>query len=319
MAAVARIGVIGGSGVYSMKEARVIREIKVDTPFGQPSDNLILVDLHGVEVVFLPRHGRGHVYTPTEVNYRANIYAMKSLGVQWIIGVSAVGSLQEEIVPGHVVLVDQFIDRTSKRQATFFGDGIVAHVSFAHPVCNVLHSILKESCAELGVKCHPQGTYVNMEGPAFSTVSESHLYRSWGAAVIGMTALTEAKLAREAEISYAVLAMATDYDCWRADHDAVTVDQVVAVLNANASVAQNLVRTSIARIAAYTGPAPSVRASLQYAVMTAPNKIPAAALARLQPIVGRLYDTPDSNQGLAVSLGVFAAASAALVLWARRQ
>ncbi len=194
------------------------------TPFGDPSDEYLIGRLQNAELVFLPRHGRGHRFNPSEVNYRANIFGMKMLGVSWIISVSAVGSLQEEVVPGQIVLINQFIDRTKTRDATFFEKGIVAHVGFSEPICGVLHDYLEESCKEAKVVYHKQGTYVNMEGPAFSTIAESNLYRSWNATVIGMTALTEAKLAREAEISYAVIAMATDYDCWREGHDAVTVE-----------------------------------------------------------------------------------------------
>ncbi|EDQ91957.1 uncharacterized protein MONBRDRAFT_14706 [Monosiga brevicollis MX1] len=229
-----RVGLIGGSGLYNMTGLEVIKKVKISTPFGDPSGEFIIGRLEGVECVFLPRHGYGHVHNPTEVNYRANIYGMKVLGVEFLIGVSAVGSLKDDIVPGEVVLVDQFIDRTHHRQHTFFENGCVGHVSMAHPVCEKLREYLYESCEEAcssaKVKFHAHGTYVNMEGPAFSTIAESCLYCSWDADVIGMTCLAEARLAREAEISYAVLAMATDYDSWHPNHDNVSVDAVVAVL-----------------------------------------------------------------------------------------
>jgi 5'-methylthioadenosine phosphorylase len=226
----------------------IVCEMEINTSFGKPSGKLVVVNIDDTEVVFLPRHGPGHVHNPSEVNYRANIFALKSVGVNWIIGVSAVGSLREHIVPGEIVTVNQFIDRTFARKTTFFEDGIVAHVSMAAPVCEQLRALLNEACAEVKAKFHDGGVYINMEGPAFSTVAESELYRSWGASVIGMTVFTEAKLAREAEISYAVLAMATDYDCWRDGHDAVTVDQVVAVLQKNAGTAQAIVRKCVPKI-----------------------------------------------------------------------
>ncbi|MEC7983729.1 MAG: S-methyl-5'-thioadenosine phosphorylase, partial [Myxococcota bacterium] len=230
-----RIGIIGGSGLYKMEGLTLLREVELDTPFGKPSAPFIISKLDGVdaELVFLPRHGIGHVFTPSEVPYRANIYGMKLLNVEWIISISAVGSLQEEIVPGHVVVIDQFIDRTKNRASTFFGNGIVAHIAFGDPVCSSLRSYLLEAAKETDATVHDGGTYVCMEGPAFSTRAESNLYRSWGAKVIGMTNIPEAKLAREAEISYATLAMSTDYDCWHEGHDDVTVEQVIAVVKAN--------------------------------------------------------------------------------------
>jgi 5'-methylthioadenosine phosphorylase len=284
-----RIGVIGGSGLYDMPGLTVLREERVETPFGAPSDALIIgvvEGLPGVEVIFLPRHGRGHRYNPTEVPYRANIYAMKLLGVSWIISVSAVGSLREEIVPGHVVVIDQFIDRTRQRQSTFFEQGIVAHVAFGDPVCGALRGMLLEAAQEVGAQVHDGGTYVCMEGPAFSTKAESHMYRSWGASVIGMTNLPEAKLAREAEISYATLAMATDYDCWHPHHDAVTVDQVVAVLLANVQLARNIVRAAIPRVAAFQGPAP-MSGALASAILTHREAIPEERKQALSAIVGK--------------------------------
>ena len=284
-----RIGIIGGSGLYKMEALVDVREERVETPFGDPSDAYIigrLADLDGVELVFLPRHGRGHVFNPSEVPYRANIFGMKKLGVSWIVSASAVGSLKAEIVPGHMVVIDQFIDRTKARDATFFDRGIVAHVAFGDPVCTTLRRYLLEAAREAGADVHDGGTYVCMEGPAFSTRAESHLYRSWGASVIGMTNLPEAKLAREAEISYATLAMATDYDCWYEGHDDVTVDQVIAVLTANAALAQRIIRAVAPRIAAHPGPAPQSSA-LQNAIISDRSRIPAERIAELAPIVGK--------------------------------
>jgi 5'-methylthioadenosine phosphorylase len=260
MSAVLRIGVIGGSGLYEMDGLTDIREETLDTPFGAPSAPYLIGRLEGhdgVELVFLPRHGRNHQFNPSEVNYRANIFGMKTLGVSWIISVSAVGSLQKEVVPGHVVVIDQFIDRTKNRAATFFENGMVAHISFGDPVCLKLREILLSAAASTEATVHDGGTYVCMEGPAFSTRAESNLYRSWGARVIGMTNLPEAKLAREASISYATLAMATDYDCWHEGHDDVTVDQVVAVLRANVSLAKRIISSAVPLIAAHDGQPPT--------------------------------------------------------------
>src|SRR5437899_3117874 len=240
------VGVIGGSGLYRMEGLEKIREIEVKTPFGKPSDKFIRGILGDAELVFIPRHGKGHRWLPTEINFRANIFGMKKLGIERIISVSAVGSLREEIAPGDLVVPDQAIDRTTKRPSTFFGRGIVAHVSFADPFCKELSENLQQSAAQEGAKVHPRGTYLCMEGPQFSTRAESHLYRSWGADVIGMTNLQEAKLAREAEICYATIAMVTDYDCWHPHHDSVTVDQIVAVLRTIADNAIKVVRASVA-------------------------------------------------------------------------
>ncbi len=280
-----RIGVIGGSGLYELEGLIDIREQVVQTPFGPPSDALVVGRLGDVELVFLPRHGRGHRLTPTEVPYRANLWALKELGCTWVISVSAVGSLREEIAPGHVVLVDQFIDRTRQRQSTFFGDGVVAHISFGDPVCGALHRTLAATTADLGLLHHPTGTYVCMEGPAFSTRAESNLYRSWGASVIGMTNLPEAKLAREAEMSYATLAMATDYDCWHPDHDQVSVEAVIGVLTANVDRAKRIIAAAAPRIAAL-GPSPHENA-LRNAIMTQSNRIDAATRARLDLLIAR--------------------------------
>lgn len=247
MSSQVRIGIIGGSGLYQMPELKEVEEVKVDTPFGSPSDAFIVGTLEGERVAFLPRHGRGHRFTPTEVPFRANIYALKSLGVERILSASAVGSLQEQYAPLDMVIPDQFFDRTRGRvrESTFFGEGIVAHVAFAHPVCNVLGDVLAQSCTAADVKAHRGGTYLCMEGPAFSTVAESNVYRSWGMDVIGMTNLQEAKLAREAEICYATLALVTDYDCWHPGHDAVTVETVVEYLNKNVRNAQLILREAV--------------------------------------------------------------------------
>lgn len=281
-----RIGVIGGSGLYEMEGLTNVREERVETPFGDPSDALIRGNLGDAEMVFLPRHGRGHRFNPTEVNYRANIFAMKKLDVSWIISVSAVGSLKEEIPPGDVVVVDQFIDRTRLRKATFFENGIVAHVAFGDPVCPTLRGYLLDAAKGCTDRVHDGGTYVCMEGPAFSTKAESNLYRSWGASVIGMTNLTEAKLAREAEISYATLAMSTDYDCWHPHHDAVTVDQVVAVLLANVSLAKRIVAATVPAIMAHQGPAP-MSSALKAAIMTNPALVTPELRQRLAPLIGK--------------------------------
>jgi 5'-methylthioadenosine phosphorylase len=285
-APVVTIGVIGGSGLYEVDGLQDVREVRVDTPFGAPSDALIVGRLGEAEVVFLPRHGRGHVYLPSEVPYRANIHALKQLGCSWVLSVSAVGSLREAIEPGHVVLPDQFFDRTRNRVSTFFGDGCVAHVGFGDPVCSVARGFLREAANEAGAVVHDGGTYVCMEGPAFSTRAESNAYRETGASVIGMTNLPEAKLAREAELSYATLALATDYDCWREGHDAVTVDQVIAVMHRNVALARRIIAGFVPRVAAYGKPAPATGA-LQHAIMTAPDRIPPATRERLALLIGR--------------------------------
>jgi len=250
MSSQVRIGIIGGSGLYQMPELTEVEEVKVDTPFGSPSDAFIVGTLEGERVAFLPRHGRGHRFTPTEVPFRANIYAMKSLGIERILSASAVGSLQERYAPLDMVIPDQFFDRTRGRvrESTFFGEGIVAHVAFAHPVCSVLGDVLEQACSTADVKAHRGGTYLCMEGPAFSTVAESNVYRSWGMDVIGMTNLQEAKLAREAEICYATLALVTDYDCWHPGHDEVTIDLVVEYLNKNVRNAQLILREAVKQL-----------------------------------------------------------------------
>src|SRR5215213_10001593 len=242
-AAGVRVGIIGGSGLYQMPELTAVEEVTVDTPFGPPSDAFIVGTLEGERVAFLPRHGRGHRLTPSELPFRANIYAMKLLGVERILSASAVGSLQEKYAPLDMVIPDQFFDRTRARahESTFFGEGIVAHITFAHPVCGELGDVLETACGAVDVRTHRGGTYLCMEGPAFSTKAESNVYRSWGMDVIGMTNLQEAKLAREAEICYATLALVTDYDCWHPQHDAVTVSEIIENLTKNAENAAKVV------------------------------------------------------------------------------
>ncbi|MFK7931061.1 MAG: S-methyl-5'-thioadenosine phosphorylase [Myxococcota bacterium] len=282
----ARIGVLGGSGLYELDGLSNLREERVETPFGDPSDALLYGTLGEHELVFLPRHGRGHRFNPSEVNYRANIWALKQAGVEFILSVSAVGSLEEGVAPGDVVVIDQFIDRTKGRAATFFEGGVVGHVSFGDPVCGTLRGYLLDACAKTEAKVHDGGTYVCMEGPAFSTRAESNLYRSWGARVIGMTNLPEAKLAREAEISYATLAMVTDYDCWHTGHDDVTVEQVIATLRRNVSTAKQVIAYAVPHIAAHQGAAPAAGA-MNNAIMTAKELIPQDRRAALAVIAGK--------------------------------
>lgn len=262
-----------------------VREERVETPFGDPSDAFVLGELEGRKVAFLARHGRGHRLLPSELNFRANIYAMKKLGVERIISVSAVGSLKEEHKPTDFVIPDQFIDRTFHRVSTFFGDGLVAHVGFGDPVCATVGKAIAEGCAREGVVGKAGGTYVCMEGPQFSTRAESNLYRSWGADVIGMTNLQEAKLAREAEICYATMAMVTDYDCWREGHDDVTVDQIVAVLHQNAANACKVVRAAVAAMPRERNCA--CAAALKFAMLTDPAVIPAETRKKLDLLVGK--------------------------------
>ncbi|MBX2862643.1 MAG: S-methyl-5'-thioadenosine phosphorylase [Leptolyngbyaceae cyanobacterium MAG.088] len=283
----ADIGIIGGSGLYKMDALTDIEEVTIDTPFGEPSDALICGKLGGTSVAFLARHGRGHRLLPTELPFRANIYAMKSLGVKYLVSASAVGSLKEEVKPVDMVIPDQFIDRTKNRAATFFGDGIVAHIAFGDPVCKNLAAILGDAVESLnleGVTLHRGGTYVCMEGPAFSTKAESHLYRSWGATVIGMTNLTEAKLAREAEMAYATLAMATDYDCWHPDHDSVTVEMVIGNLQKNAVNAQLVIQDVVQRLTDKP-PTSDAHSALKYAVFTPLDTAPAETLNKLKPLL----------------------------------
>ena len=290
----AKIGIIGGSGLYQMPELQDVEEIAVDTPFGSPSDAFIVGTLEGERVAFLPRHGRGHRFTPTEVPFRANIYAMKLLGVERILSASAVGSLQEQYAPLDMVIPDQFFDRTRARarESTFFGEGIVAHVTFAHPVCDELGDVLEESCKVAEVKTHRRGTYLCMEGPAFSTVAESNVYRSWGMDVIGMTNLQEAKLAREAEICYATLALVTDYDCWHPGHDAVTVETVIDYLNKNVRNAQLIMKDAVKRLSRLQRNCKCASA-LKNAIFTAPNLWPEETQKKLDAIIGK-YALPGN-------------------------
>ena len=280
------IGVIGGSGLYEMEGMTDVASVTVDTPFGRPSDEYVTGTLDGVRMVFLPRHGKGHRFTPSEVNYRANIYGMKKLGVTRIISVSAVGSLREEIVPGHIVIPDQFIDRTRGfRKDTFFGNGIVGHVQFADPVCGELSETLHAAASEVGATVHRGGCYVCMEGPAFSTRAESHLYRSFGASVIGMTNLTEAKLAREAEICYGVIALSTDYDCWHEAHADVSVEAIIAIIKSNVATAKKIIRQAAARVAAGRGCA--CGEALKYAIISDTSVVPVETRENLDLILGK--------------------------------
>lgn len=281
----AKLGVIGGSGLYQIEGLSNVQEIKISTPFGEPSDAITVGDLEGTRVAFLPRHGKGHRISPSEIPARANIYALKSLGVEWIISVSAVGSLKEEIHPVDMVIPDQLIDRTKSRVNTFFGDGLVAHVGFAEPFCPVLSRILDQTASEARARVHNGGIYVVMEGPLFSTKAESFLYRSWGASVVGMTALPEAKLAREAEICYATLAFVTDYDCWREACETVTIEMVIQNLRRNVEMSKNILKRAVAQI-------PKKRecqcaTALKNAIITAPEVIPAAMKQKLHLLIGR--------------------------------
>lgn len=286
--ATAKIGIIGGSGLYQMPELTDIEEVKVDTPFGSPSDAFIVGTLEGVRVAFLPRHGRGHRLTPTELPFRANMYAMKLLGVERVLSASAVGSLQEKYAPLDMVIPDQFFDRTRARahESTFFGEGIVAHITFASPMCGELGDVLESACGTVEVKAHRGGTYVCMEGPAFSTKAESKLYRLSGMDVIGMTNLQEAKLAREAEICYATLALVTDYDCWHEDHDAVSVEAVIEYLNKNVRNAQVIMRSAVKQLADKPRGC-SCESALKNAIFTAPDLWPLETKKKLEAIVGK--------------------------------
>jgi 5'-methylthioadenosine phosphorylase len=280
-----QIGIIGGTGLYQMEGFTGLREVPVETPFGKPSDSLMVGELEGRRVAFLPRHGRGHRVLPHELNFQANVFAMKTLGVEFLLSVSAVGSLKEAYAPLDMLIPDQFIDRTQQRRSTFFGRGLVAHVAFAHPFCPALSKRMAEGCAEAGARHHVGGTYVCIEGPQFSTLAESRLYRSWSADVVGMTNLQEAKLAREAEICYATLAMVTDYDCWHPEHDAVTAGSVMAVLGKNVATARAVLRSVVRRL-----PQPrecECGQALRHAILTSPELVPEAVKRELAPIVGR--------------------------------
>ena len=283
------IGVIGGSGLYEMEGLTAIEHLAVDTPFGKPSDEYITGMLEGVRLVFLPRHGKGHRFLPTEINYRANIYGMKKLGVERIISVSAVGSMKEEIVPGHIVIPDQFIDRTKGiRKDTFFGEGVAGHVQFADPVCATLSEELHEAAIAEGVTVHKGGTYVCMEGPAFSTRAESRMYRTFDVSIIGMTNLTEAKLAREAEICYGVIALSTDYDCWQNTHEDVSIEAVLLIIRHNVATAKNIIRRAVKRIKGEQRSCTCAEA-LKYAIISDRQVIPVETRENLALIFGKYF------------------------------
>jgi 5'-methylthioadenosine phosphorylase len=283
------IGILGGSGLYQIEGLKDVTWKKVASPFGEPSDELCFGTLEGHRVVFLPRHGRGHRVSPSDINYRANIDALKRSGVTDLLSLSAVGSLREDLPPGTFVVTDQFIDRTFAREKSFFGTGMVAHVSMAKPVCARLGDALVAACEGLGVTVKRGGTYLVMEGPQFSSLAESRLYRSWGCDVIGMTNMPEAKLAREAELCYATVAMVTDFDCWHPDHDAVTVDQVVSVLLGNADKARGLVKNVVPLLGTHAGPcAKGCQTALDHALITAPEVRDSAVLEKLSAVAGRV-------------------------------
>ncbi|HBO85002.1 MAG: methylthioadenosine phosphorylase [Deltaproteobacteria bacterium GWC2_42_11] len=282
------IGIIGGSGLYEMEGLKNVKEVKVKTPFGNPSDAYIVGKLGDVKLVFLPRHGRGHRILPSELNFRANIFGMKKLDVEWIISVSAVGSMREDIKPGHIVIPDQFFDRTKSRINTFFGNGIVGHVEFAEPVCPDLSNALFNAAKELKITAHKGGTYICIEGPQFSTRAESRIYRKWGVDVIGMTNIPEAKLAREAEICYATLALSTDYDCWHETEESVTVEMILETLRNNVANAKAIIKAVLPKI-------PSLRdckcaSAMRYAVVTDKRTIPAKIKKDLKPIIGKYLE-----------------------------
>ncbi len=283
------IGIIGGSGLYDVAGLQRKQWRRVETPWGKPSDELLFGELDGVQCVFLPRHGRGHRLSPTHLNYRANIDALKRSGVTDVLSLSAVGSLKEELPPGHFVIVDQFIDRSVAREKSFFGAGCVAHVSVADPVCPRIGDVAEAAARAIGLPITRGGTYLVMEGPQFSTRAESNLYRSWGCSVIGMTNMPEAKLAREAELCYATVAMVTDYDCWHDGHDAVTVEAVVKVMQENADAARRLVRAIVPELGKRRGLCPAgCDRALEYAIITAPDQRDTALMARLDAVAGRV-------------------------------
>ena len=280
------IGIIGGSGLYQMQGLKVIEERKLNTPFGEPSDPYIIGEIDGVRVAFLSRHGRGHRVIPSDINYRANIFGFKLLGVHTILSASAVGSMKEAYAPTDILFPDQFIDRTRHRPDTFFGNGIVGHITFADPICSAVSSIAFAAGREAGARVHERGVYVCIEGPQFSTRAESNLYRSWGVDVIGMTNLQEAKLAREAEICYATMALVTDYDCWHETAESVSVEAIFGYLKANAEMAQRILRIAVPRAAARKRDCPCATA-LQFAIVTDPAQIPAETKRSLAPIIGK--------------------------------
>ena len=284
----AEIGIIGGSGLYNMEALTDRREVIVETPWGAPSDAFVVGKLSGRNVAFLARHGRGHRIMPSNLNFRANIYGMKKLGVQWLLSFSAVGSLQEELKPLDFVIPDQFFDRTKGRVSTFFDEDVVVHIGFADPVCPALSDVAEAACRTVGVTVHRGGTYCCMEGPAFSTLAESNLHRTWGFHVIGMTNLQEAKLAREAEICYTTIALVTDYDCWHPDHDSVTVDMILSTLSENAKMAQAIIAGAVARL-------PYARtcecaSALKYALVTRPDAMSTEIKKDLAPIIGKYLE-----------------------------
>jgi 5'-methylthioadenosine phosphorylase len=281
------IGIIGGSGLYDMEGLADRREVTLDTPFGAPSGPYVTATLRGRRVAFLARHGAGHRILPGELNFRANIFGFKLLGVERILSASAVGSLRDDYKPLDIVVPDQFFDRTTGRVGTFFGGGIAAHVGFSHPVCGELAGLAVESAKAVGARVHASGTYVCMEGPAFSTLAESTAYRSWGFDIIGMTNLQEAKLAREAEICYATIALVTDYDCWHPDHDSVTVDMIIANLVENASTAQRIIADAVGRMPASRGC--RCGRALEHAIITRPEHVPAGVKRALAPIIGKYF------------------------------
>ena len=283
------IGIIGGSGLYDMEGLTDRKEVTLDTPFGAPSGPYVTATLRGRRVAFLARHGAGHRITPSELNFRANIFGFKLLGVQRILSASAVGSLRDDYAPLDIVVPDQFFDRTTGRASTFFGNDLVAHVGFAHPVCGELAGLVVASAKAIGARVHGAGTYVCMEGPAFSTLAESKAYRSWGFDVIGMTNLQEAKLAREAEICYTTIALVTDYDCWHPDHDSVTVEMIIANLVRNASTAQRIIAEAVGRLPEASGCA--CGRALEHAIITRPEAVPAQVKQALAPIVGKYLPT----------------------------
>ncbi|MDC4223878.1 MAG: S-methyl-5'-thioadenosine phosphorylase [Candidatus Manganitrophus sp.] len=281
----ARIGVIGGSGLYQIEALKEVREVAVSTPFGRPSGKFILGTLEGIPIAFLARHGQGHVLLPSEINYRANLFAMKKLGVERILSVSAVGSMKEEIAPGHIAVPSQFYDLTKGRKSTFFGNGIVAHVSLANPICDELAGIVAEASRAVGATIHRGGTYLCMEGPQFSTRAESQVHRTWGVDVIGMTNVTEAKLAREAEICYATIALATDYDCWHVSEEPVTVEMVIKTLMENVALSKKIIQAAVVRIG--EGRRCPCSEALKHAIVTPSSVIPKKTKADLKPIIGK--------------------------------
>lgn len=283
----ATIGIIGGSGLYSMAGLKETREVRVKTPFGEPSDAIVVGTLEGKRVAFLARHGRGHRILPSEINFRANICAMKQLGVERIISVSAVGSLQEDLRPGEFLVADQFVDRTKNRVSTFFGGGLVAHVAFDKPTCPQVSTVLADASERCAVKVHRRGTYVCIEGPQFSTLAEAHLHRQLRFEVIGMTNVTEAKLAREAELCYATIAMITDYDCWHPEHESVTATQIIATLNQNAENAQKVLREAVRGMPAER--TCKCGTALKHALITDLKLVPPATKKRLAPIIGKYF------------------------------